>query len=77
MLGNMTFIRNRAAHFDPVFRRKFTNDIAEARRLMRWIDPNEALWFDETLKFDSIVAAESNLCVVPSGIASSSSAQFQ
>ena len=58
LLGNMNFLRNRAAHLEPVFRRNLTKDIAEARRLMGWANPEALLWFDATLKIDDILTVK-------------------
>lgn len=58
LLGNMNFLRNRAAHLEPVFRRNLTKDIAEARCLMSWVNSEALLWFDDTLKIDNILSAK-------------------
>ena len=55
LLGNMNFLRNRAAHLEPIFRRNIARDIAEARCLMRWVDPEALLWFDDTLRLDDVL----------------------
>ena len=56
MLGNMTFIRNRAAHLEPVFRRNVAKDNTEARHLMHWVNPEALLWFDDTLNIDDVIS---------------------
>ena len=58
LLGNMTFIRNRAAHLEPMFRRNVERDVEEARILMGWIDPQALAWFNDTLKLDEALAAK-------------------
>ena len=58
LLGNMTFIRNRAAHLEPMFRRDVGRDVAEARALMGWIDPQALAWFNDTLKLDEVLASK-------------------
>lgn len=58
LLGNMNFLRNRAAHLEPIFRRNIARDIAEARCLMRWVDPEALLWFDDTLRLDDVLTAK-------------------
>lgn len=58
LLGNMTFIRNRAAHLEPMFRRNVERDVAEARLLMGWVDPQALAWFNDTLKLDGALAAK-------------------
>lgn len=58
LLGNMTFIRNRAAHLEPIFRRDIERDVGEARALMGWIDSQALAWFDVTLKLDEVLAAK-------------------
>ncbi|WP_308806391.1 hypothetical protein [Actinotignum urinale] len=58
LLGNMTFVRNRAAHLKPMFRRDVERDVAEARALMAWIDPQALAWFNDTLKLDEVLAAK-------------------
>ncbi len=58
LLGNMTFIRNRAAHLEPMFRRDVERDVAEARALMGWIDPQALAWFNDTLKLDEVLASK-------------------
>lgn len=47
LLGVMTFIRNRAAHLEPVFKRNLAKDFENARTLLGWIDPNAAAWLEE------------------------------
>lgn len=37
-MSNMTLIRNRAIHLEPMFLRNVARDVAEARALMGWID---------------------------------------
>lgn len=49
LLNNMTFIRNRAAHLEPVFQRDLQRDIEEARLLLGWVSPDAVAWFDDTL----------------------------
>lgn len=46
-LQGMTFIRNRAAHLEPVFRRDLDADFRRACLLMEWIDPNARAWLEE------------------------------
>lgn len=55
LLGNMNFIRNRAAHLEPLFRRDVCHDVAEARALMGWIDLDALEWFDATLTLDGVL----------------------
>ncbi|WP_227469317.1 hypothetical protein [Actinomyces sp. HMSC065F12] len=58
LLGNMTFIRNRAAHLEPLFRRDVYRDMSEARALMSWIDHDALAWFNSTLKLDGVLQAK-------------------
>lgn len=52
LIGRMTFLRNRAAHLEPVFRRDVQQDIDQARLLLSWVSPDASLWFDDTLGDD-------------------------
>lgn len=58
LLGKMTFIRNRAAHLEPMFHRNVERDVEDARMLMGWIDPQALAWFNDTLKLDDVLAAK-------------------
>lgn len=58
LLGNMTFIRNRAAHLEPMFRRNIARDIVEAQLLLGWIDPQALAWFNDTLKLDEVLSGK-------------------
>ena len=58
LLGNMSFVRNRTAHLEPMFRRDVERDVAEARALMGWIDPQALAWFNDTLKLDEVLGAK-------------------
>lgn len=49
-LHGMTFIRNRAAHLEPVFRRDLAADFRRACLLMEWIDPNPRAWLEENIQ---------------------------
>lgn len=55
LLGNMTFIRNRAAHVEPMFQRRVERDIADAQELMSWIDSEALAWFDDTLSLREVI----------------------
>ena len=50
----MTFIRNRAAHLEPVFKRDVQRDIVDARLLLSWVSPDAAAWFEDTLKLEKL-----------------------
>ena len=56
LLSDMTLIRNRAAHLEPVFRRNVERDIENARLLIGWIDADALAWFNETLRIDEVLA---------------------
>lgn len=43
-LANLTFVRNRAAHHEPIHRRKLLNDLGKAVELATWIDPDAGAW---------------------------------
>lgn len=45
-LTTMTFIRNRAAHLEPVFRRDLKMDFNLTCILMEWINPDARAWFE-------------------------------
>ncbi|MDY5147850.1 hypothetical protein R6G73_02990 [Actinotignum sanguinis] len=57
----MNFVRNHAADLEPLFRRNFTKDISEARRLMSWVHPEALMWFNDTLRVDDVLAAKPKL----------------
>lgn len=52
LLCSMTFIRNRAAHLEPMFRRNMTRDAAQAKQLLGWISEDAVLWFDDVMGAD-------------------------
>ena len=47
LLSDLNFVRNRAAHLEPVFKRDFSKDFENAHTLLGWIDPNAAAWQEE------------------------------
>lgn len=47
-LVTMNFVRNRAAHLEPVFKRDLQKDLADAQRLLSWVNTDAASWLTDT-----------------------------
>jgi hypothetical protein len=43
-MEDLVFVRNRAAHHEPIHRRDLLRDLVKARSLCHWADQNAALW---------------------------------
>lgn len=59
LLTDMNFIRNRAAHLEPVFKRNLKKDFENAHRLLCWIDPNAAAWLKENATIVQLLDSDS------------------
>lgn len=51
------FLRNRAAHHEPLLRRDLHDDLDRARRVMTCISPVAGNWLDERQLISDVVAA--------------------
>lgn len=56
--GNMTFIRNHAAHLEPMFRRDVERDLAQAQTLMDGRDPHALAWLNDMAKLETVIASK-------------------
>ncbi|MFH5209525.1 hypothetical protein ACHIPZ_15175 [Antrihabitans sp. NCIMB 15449] len=43
-LQRLAFVRNRAAHHEPIHQRKLIDDVADAVALAAWVSPDAAAW---------------------------------
>lgn len=43
-LQRLAFVRNRAAHHEPIHQRRLIDDVADAIAVARWISPDAAAW---------------------------------
>lgn len=55
ILNSVSFVRNRAAHLEPVFRRDIGRDLERSRALLGWIDVNAAAWLAENETVTAVI----------------------
>lgn len=54
-LQRLHFVRNRAAHNEPLHRRSLGDDLVAATNLARWIHPNAAVWFSSQQQVSEVL----------------------
>lgn len=57
-LQQLTYVRNRAAHHEPIHRRDPLKDIHSATTLVSWVSPDAAAWIEGTTNVRNVVAAK-------------------
>jgi hypothetical protein len=57
-LENLTIVRNRAAHHEPIHRRDLLRDYRNCVELLAWIDPSAAAWAGDICTLPTVVAAK-------------------
>lgn len=57
-LKNLLWIRNRAAHHEPIHRRDLARDRAAAIEVATWVDREAGAWVGDLATLDAIVAAK-------------------
>lgn len=55
-LQQLTFVRNRAAHHEPLFHRDLARDHALAVEVITWIDPRLAAWLEASSQLPDLLA---------------------
>lgn len=55
-MKRLTFVRNRAAHHEPIHHRDLERDLDSALMLMRWVSPDAAGWVHEKSDLLSVLA---------------------
>lgn len=56
-LQQLHFVRNRAAHHEPIHQRDLRRDLDYAVELLSWIDPSAAAWAVEVTSLRAVLAA--------------------
>ncbi|WP_162241737.1 hypothetical protein [Curtobacterium sp. Leaf183] len=51
------FVRNRAAHHEPIHSRDLARDHRMALELLRWVSPHAGTWADEVSDLPAVIAA--------------------
>jgi len=57
-LQNLLFVRNRAAHHEPIHRRDLLRDVDAAVALTSWVDPNAGEWIADLSTIDEVVGVK-------------------
>lgn len=57
-LQQLTFVRNRAAHHEPIHRRDLLKDLRSATDLAQWVSPDAAAWMSATATISHVVASK-------------------
>lgn len=60
-LQQLTFVRNRAAHHEPIHRRDLTRDLGDAIELSTWVSPDAGAWVQAKSTLESVVASKPSM----------------
>lgn len=55
-MQQLQFVRNRAAHHEPIHRRDLNKDMTAAEGLMRWVSPDAAAWMAAVCSLREVIA---------------------
>lgn len=64
-IQQLNFVRNRAAHHEPIHTRDLSRDMQFAMDLAGWISPSAKSWVDATSSLPSIISSKPQHANVP------------